>query len=372
MLVFGNNLYISGACLSAYTHRQFINKNNLDIELVIMVDENVYKYKKELEKYFDRVIKIDLFEVKLNNKYYVIEKYSKWMKYSINKWQILNIKGYEKILFLDIDILPLNERFYDVFKNRTPSFMIKGQSYNNTEIKDYYVSKDLDFNIEKCYKFSEKLFKSIDASFVLLKPDEKLYNEYFDFIKKCAGDTGYISMTHSGVDETSLLIFYLFYKKITCYSISYEFAVVPWEKKYRYDKNKVMGINYVAAIKPWTLLPMFQWGEQLIWHKIAKKALEKDSIITDFYTYYLLETLKNFIKEQSSSVNKKGENIYNIEGVSREKNIFERIQKIIQNKEIEQLDYSDKKEIMDLSKEIHKYMDKKSLLDMSKLEKLLE
>ena len=53
---------------------------------------------------------------------------------------------------------------------------------------------------------------------VLMSPSKKLYNEYIDFINKCADNKGYISLPTSGVDETSLLIFLLFYKKIPIYS----------------------------------------------------------------------------------------------------------------------------------------------------------
>ena len=83
----------------------------------------------------------------------------------------------------------------------------------------------------------------------------------------------------------------MFYKKIPIYTISYENAVIPWER-YKYNIYNVKGINFLAMIKPWVLLPMLQWGEQNIWHKIAKKALDKDSIITELYVSNLLRELK--------------------------------------------------------------------------------
>ncbi len=130
MLIFDNELYIPGACASAFTHRKFIEKNKFDIKLIVMVDKKIFTYKKELEKYFDEVILIEMFEVKLNPEYYIIEKYSKWMKYSINKWHVLKMVKYEKILFIDIDILPIKKSFYDIFKNNTPGFLIKGFNQN--------------------------------------------------------------------------------------------------------------------------------------------------------------------------------------------------------------------------------------------------
>ncbi len=370
MLIFGNDLYVVGACLSAFVHKKFIEKNNLDISLVVMVDNSIIKYKKELEKYFDKVVLIEMLEVNLNKQYYVLEKYSKWMKYSINKWQILKLTDYEKILFIDIDILPITDNFYDVFDNKTPGFIIKGVNTNNEQIKNFGITKDLNFSIEKCYNYSEKFIKSIDAGFVLLNPNIDLYNEYYSFLKKCAGDKGYISLKHSGVDETSILIFYMFYKKIPIYTISYENAVIPWEK-HKYNINNIKGINFLAMIKPWVLLPMLQWGEQNIWHKIAKKALDKDSIITELYVSNLLKELKKLIESYDEIVHEKN-SPYNLEGIIQHKNLFEKIKEIISDIDIEDLKHDDKKEIMDLTKEIHKFMDKKSIIDMNQIEKIIE
>ena len=99
MIIFNNPLYLVGACLSAWVHRKYITKYNLNIDLVVMVDKQIYKYKDELEKYFDKVKLIDLIEIKLNPKYFVIQKYSEWMKYSVSKWQILNFDEYERLDF---------------------------------------------------------------------------------------------------------------------------------------------------------------------------------------------------------------------------------------------------------------------------------
>ncbi len=371
MLIFGNELYIPGACLSAWVHRKFISENRLSIRLVVMVDNFIFKYRDELEKYFDEVVLIDMMEVKLNPEYYIIEKYSKWMKYTINKWQILNLTDYDKVLFIDVDILPIKSSFYNIFENNTPGFLIKGFELNNKVINKKNVLKfnqSDDFNFDTCYKFSSKLFRSIDAGFVLLKPDKDLFEEYIDFINKCAGDTGYISMKDSGVDETSLLIFFMFYKRLEIYSISYEYAVIPWES-HKYNKYNVKGINFLAMVKPWTVLPMMQWAEQNIWHKIAKKALEKNSIVTEIYINNLISSLKNLIDNYDELVNKKN-SPYNFDGIKNHILLFNKIKDIINNNN--KLEYEDKKEIMDLSKDIHKYMDKKPMIEMKELEEIID
>ena len=55
MLLFGNENYITGSIISAYAHKQYINKLKLDVDLIVMVDEKIFKYKNELLKYFDYV-----------------------------------------------------------------------------------------------------------------------------------------------------------------------------------------------------------------------------------------------------------------------------------------------------------------------------
>ncbi len=372
MLIFDNELYIPGACASAFTHRKFIEKNKFDIKLIVMVDKKIFTYKKELEKYFDEVILIEMFEVKLNPEYYIIEKYSKWMKYSINKWHVLKLVKYDKILFIDIDILPIKKSFYDIFKNNTPGFLIKGYNKNNLPIGKRNFTNDLDFTMDKCYTFSKKLFRSIDAGFVLIRPDAQLYNEYFDFLKKCATNQGYISMKDSGVDETSLLLFYVFYKKIPVYSISYEYAVIPWES-HTYIKQDIKGINFLAMLKPWTVLPMLQWGEQNIWHKIMKKALEKNSIITEIYIKNLIFNLKKLIDNYEEISNKKN-SPYNLKGVKEHILLFDQIKKIIEDLDCERNmeKNPDIKEIMNISKEIHSHMDKKSMIEMDELENMID
>ncbi len=336
-----------------------------------MVDEHIFKYKKELKKYFDEVVLINMLEVKLNPKYYIIEKYSKWMKYSINKWQILNLTGYDKVLFIDVDILPIKSSFYKVFENNTPGFLIKGfesdnKLINKNNVLKFNQSEDFDFN--SCYNFSSKLYKSIDAGFVLIKPDTNLFKEYFHFVTKCAGSTGYISMKDSGVDETSLLIFFMFYKKIPVYSISYEYAVIPWES-HKYNKHNVKGINFLAMVKPWTVLPMMQWAEQNIWHKIVKKAFEKNSAVTEIYIDNLISSLENLIDNYDELVNKRN-SPYNFEGIKKHITLFDKIKDIMKNNN--ELDYNDKKEIMDLSKDIHKYMDKRPMIEMKELEEIID
>jgi hypothetical protein len=384
VIVFNNPLYLVGACLSAYVHRKFITKYKLNIDLIVMVDKEMYKYKDELDKYFDLVKLIDLLEMKLNQKYNVINKYSKWMKYSISKWQILNFDFYDKILFLDVDILPVKKNFYDIFNLDTPAIMIRGiNTIQDSLVKPEFFMDDLD-NLDNLdlknikngeyFDLATKLKYSLDAGIVLLKPDKTLFNEYIDFLKICEGSYGYISKYDSGIDETTLLMFFIFYKKIPIHLIPYNYAPIPWDK-FPYDKNDMRGINYLSLIKPWVKLPIIQWSDENIWHKIAKKALDKHSVITKIYIKYMIDELYNFFDNWKKNMSKSN-SPYNTETFKSSnsgemKHLIFKLMKYIkthpkENLTIEQIEY-----IIEQSVLIHKLMNKKLFVPIDELEQIL-
>ena len=366
-LVFGNENYITGVILSAYIHKKFIKSINLDIDLVIMVDDKIYEYKNELLKYFDIVKKIDLLELKLSEKFiYYFKKYSKFMKYLINKWQILQFEEYNKILFLDSDFLPIKKDFYKIFNLNTPAlFPNISNTYicNNNIIPTNYLMKKHDiekikkYKAEQYYNVSLKLNFSIDATIGLFTPKKKLYNEYLDFINK-ASINGYISSECSAVDETSLLLFFAFYKNIQVYCIDKEYCLSPWYHK-DYNLNKVSGINYISLIKPWLKFPFLQWPEEIIWHKIANHAMKKSKIIKNIYINGLLQNLKLLIT-------------YDIQTNIKKNKYFIELQKILENNT--NITYENKiivKQIIKLNKKICYNLNNKSIIDYTNINNLL-
>ena len=374
MIIFKNPLYLVGACLSAWTHRNFISKLDLDIKLIAMVDSQIYKYKNELEKYFDHVELIELREMKLNSEYKIIYKYSEWMKYSISKWEILKFESYNKILFIDIDILPINDDFYEIFNLETPAIMIRGMNLEpNSLIKPeifFEESKIMPKNNEY-WNISLKLTKSLDAGFILLKPSKKIYTEYFDFIKICENNSGYVSKYDSGIDETTMLLFLLFYKKIPIHSIPYNYAPIPWDK-FSYDKKKMKGINFISMIKPWIKLPMIQWTDENIWHQIAKKSLNKHSVITKIYLKYLIDELYKFYYTWKKNISKSN-SPYNMESIKNNKIKSQTLElfKYLNSNPKEKLTLEQIEYIIDESVKIHKQMDNKLFVPINELEKII-
>ena len=373
MIIFTNPLYLVGACLSAWTHRQFITKYNLGIDLVVMVDEPIFKYKEELEKYFDYIKLIDLIEMKLSPKYNVIYKYSQWMKYSISKWNILKLDNYDKILFLDIDILPIDKDFYSVFDFDTPGIMVRGLNFepNVLASPELFIDNPQNYKNNEYSKLALELKHSLDAGFILVRPSKTLFDEYIEFIKICEGSEGYISKYDSGVDETTLLMFFMFYKKIPVHLIPYNYAPIPWDK-FPYDKNKILGINFLSMIKPWIKLPVIQWSDENIWHRIAKKALDVHSVITKIYIKYLIDELYKFYFNWKKNISKSN-SPYNMELIKSPnlKNqtfkLFEYLKlNPIENLTLEQMEYIIKQTV-----KIHESMNKKLIVNIDGLENIL-
>jgi hypothetical protein len=377
MLIFTNEYYIPGTIISAYTHRKYINKLNLNIDLILMVDDIIYKYKDELLKFFDQVKKINLIEMKLSDSYFVIKKYSKWMKYSINKWQIMKYEEYDKILFLDADFLPLDEKFYEIFNFNTPAVTTNLPCEEGSELsKTFFMNSENvqqinNASAESYHKIALKLQSSINATVIMLEPNLAMYEEYIYFLKK-AEQQGYTSLTHSGIDETSLLLFLRYYKNLPIYCIPKKFSIAPWDDK-NYDINNIYGLNYVSFIKPWLRLPMLQWAEEHIWHIIAKKALGKSDKFTTIYIQGLMNNLEFFVQNYKNLNKKSG---YNLEVLQKHKNkIFPLIHFLTKNKNLKyhKKEHIEKiKKIMDDSKYIHSFMNDKSIINYDKITEIIE
>lgn len=359
MLIFGNETYLIGGCLSAFVHKKIIEKLNLNIKIVVMVDNLIYKYKKELLFFFDEIFLINLIEIKLGVKYLINERYSKWIKYSVNKWQLLKLDQFNKILFIDVDVLPIDDKFYELFNFNTPALFTNGnQNLNNIKISQNYIFFKDNFNIKDVCSTNIRLKKSIDGSLALFTPNKNLYNDYIDFLKYCDDKGGWNAFPYGGVDETSILLFLLIYKKMNIYHISNKYLVKP--KKFINN----YALNYVSSIKPWTKLPIIQWPDENIWHEIVKKAFINQPLLTNLYLKLLIKELIEFIDNYDYLINNNKFYENNIECVTNPKikdKTFKLINYINKNKnkllqENDNINNNEIKKIIKYSKYIHSFM----------------
>ena len=356
-LLFGDKKYITGSIINAYLHKKFIKKYNLKIDLTLMLDENLVEYKDELEKYYDRVYVIKIFETKISEKT-DLRRYTKIMKYLPNKAQMFNLTEYEKVLFTDVDFLPITKEFYTIFDLDTPAFYSVekfcdkfNQVYDNAVFIDKKANKKY-IETQDYNSIIKNMSGSINASLMLIKPSKTDYDDFLLFKKKADSKDGI--HTKYNVDEILILTFIIFVKK-------YDIHCIP--KSYRVKaqslNNKTLGVNFASSLKPWIRLPVLQWKEENIWHIIAKKALKNSEIITDIYVDELINNLRDF-----STKYKLNEEIHGFNTQIFKTNGKEEMEKImnyvIENKNLDNQnknDYNKIKYIMDEVKKLHSYIE---------------
>jgi hypothetical protein len=347
--------YVLGACISAYTHRSFIH--NDDVELVIMCDDIIYnKYKDLLQHYFDKVIKIDLIEFPraLSYNYKFVSETGKydWITKSLSKWQCLSLTDYDKILFIDIDIIPIRKNFYNILNLNAPTVSvyyrldINSTIYKDMDtVKQYYERDNIfnRFNTYKEYIDNSSHLYSIDGGLVLLKPDMNLYNKYIKFINKTYKN-GIYSMMLSGPDETSLFYFLIKEEKYPLVLIDSKYSIIPWEN----DKNiikEAYAYNFLSNVKPWLKTKITSWPEELIWrllyinipHYGSIEDLNKKVITKYFIDFY----------------NKKNKDHYDKYYYKKNKNKFNELKNILKNNVTTMDDKFN--EIKKLEKQLYKF-----------------
>jgi hypothetical protein len=367
-LLFGDKKYIIGAVINAYLHKQFINKYNLKIDITVMLDKNFIEYKDELSLYYDKIFMIDLDETKISSKT-DLRRYTSVMKYLPNKALMFNLTEYDKVLFTDIDFLPIKKEFYTIFDLDTPAVYSEevycnkfNQIYNNNFFIDKKVNQKSIDNKEY-NKIIRNMKKSINASLMLVKPSDKDYKDFLLFKKSVEGVDGV--ETIKGVDEILILGFMILIKKAKIHCIPRSFR-----NKMKHINNTSLAINYACSIKPWLKLPMFQWDAENIWHVIAKKALKKSIIFTNLYTSEILETFRELTKKYMSGEEIRNSIIFETQG---KKQLLELMKYLMDHKTLDvEKDSSIIKYIMSEAQQIHSHIFKELNDNYSEIIKIIQ
>ena len=127
------------------------------------------------------------------------------MQYSPNKWRCLKLTSYNKILFCDVDILPVSSSFYDIFDYNTPAIyrtmpflnLSEKRKFNLECINNNEISDKNSLSYNEYIRRNTTPIGSMDGVLYYLKPDIELYEKYFKFINEIY-DKGTYSVFHSG------------------------------------------------------------------------------------------------------------------------------------------------------------------------------
>jgi len=262
------DFYGTGAIVMGYSFK----KHNKDIETIVMITRDVSdKLRKKLEEIYDRVILINytFCSTKMNVKR-VADRYVGWINYSFTKWKCLLFEEYDRILFIDSDLLILDD-IKEIFDFKPPAgifFNHVGKNKlnpNGTLVDSYYpLNADSKNTITKKmiisgYKENDSSFV-LDASYVLLKPTKKKYKKMMKLLSK--NYYMYPENVKSGPDE---FILTEIFDNWTTISPSYNYS---WKYNEIFPNMIKKGMNFRGIEKPWEV-DKNKYEDMKIWWKYA-------------------------------------------------------------------------------------------------------
>lgn len=275
-LLFGDGSYVPGALLLGYMLKYILK---LPEDRILMVTPDISKYNINKLKLFWKITKVDyIYAPNIISSFVKRKEFHKMF----TKYNCLKLTNYYKILFLDLDYLPISRKIRKLFNLNTPATTFLNQPS--------YITNN--------YKIPYELIKknNYDVSFglMLLKPDSNQFNKIIYKMKKYNGP----KFMHPEQQ-------YLGYTIKTWYGIDIKYHCSRWE--YLCNEKKCYGITITYYLKPWffsldiikTLSKKKEiYGELqciYIWHKIFKIFLNDNTIPKS--TKYLATSYYKTVKE---------------------------------------------------------------------------
>lgn len=280
-LVMLGDSYGPGAIVLGATFKKY-NKN---IETIVMITHDVSeKLRKKLEEIYDKVLLVNYtFCSTFMSSKRIANRYVGWINYSFTKWKCLLFEEYEKILFIDADLI-VTDNVDEIFELNTPAgifFNMSGKNKLNPNgmIHDNYYPNNVKTGsiitkkmIVEGYKNFDSSFVA-DASFMLLKPSKTKYYEMIKMFRK-KNYYSYPTNVKSGPDEFILTELFGNWTNI---SILYNYRWKYDELKLKLE-NKKKGWNFGGIEKPWET-PRDKYEDMKIWWNYADEIKDIDTFI---------------------------------------------------------------------------------------------
>ena len=264
-LLYGNNIYLSGALVLGYS----LMKTNTPYDRIIMVTPDVSgDYKFYLKHMYTHVQEIEY--IKVNPEIFLEE--STRFNNVFTKLECLSLTQYDKIIFLDLDMI--------IVKNLDHLFNLNAPA---ACLKKHYIPYGKKIPSSMICSDKNKLIGSINAGVMLLEPNLNELNDIKNDISKITQPNKY---KYPEQDYISLR----YCNKWTSITFNYnfQFGLTNRVKKCHYAIDNIYVIHYSSSNKPWNYL--------LENHTITDNEKE---FIEKHHKYYLLwKNAYNMIKEK--------------------------------------------------------------------------
>lgn len=326
MLIMYNPVYVHGGCITATLFRKFKDQ---DIELSVMVCPFIYEnYGNLLSRYYDNVIKVDLIDIPCD---FGIKKYH-WINLCLTKWKFVGMTEFSKILFVGIDVFPVDSKFNKLFETETDfGFMMIKIGHRPQDITQVPENYD-----DYCRSKKEDLH-ALHGDCLFVKPNAEMYNLYKNFtdslfingsdhyvgfngknelqdknigksdwnsiqkIKIFKGKNNMNSPSHSTPDDASMTYFiYHIANKIYGYTYTifdYNLLVQPWydsdisQEQMNNEIANVIFYNTISYVKSWGKHYSLCYEGELIW--LALIYIIDDPELIRLYHIEANKTLQN-------------------------------------------------------------------------------
>ena len=243
--MFGGDSYLEGVLTLAYS----IMKTNTKHDIVCMVTDDVSNdAKTKMKNMGIRIIEVPYLDFKRDQKR-LLKRYPLISRY-YTKWNILNLTEYDKVLFLDADLIVIKsiDHVFTDFKSPGSRFVTANPEISKI-IKKHDNSKGLHFSPSLIKRLLRSAVSwTIDGGLVLLQPNEKHYKKYIKMMK---------THTHVGIggtDEYSLIKYMSLYDngpKKTWTNLGDIYSCVQWSKYHKCNKDNSYILNFYGKPKPW-------------------------------------------------------------------------------------------------------------------------
>lgn len=259
-LLMNGNSYVPGAIALANSLRIFSHAH-----LVCMITEDVTE-RQRLEAAYDEVVVVDRITVRPPPIYgrQAQRIYASWIADSPTKWNILGLDKYDKVLFLDADMIaiaPIDEVFQvpipaAVFDYHMYEKYVSRQEYGSpgsSSIRNYYGNlKHGDIVPRDAIEGLKTRRDQVSAmgGLVLIEPNRMILDLFKIEIDSIVASLP--QYTGSGVDDVSIILFYHNHGyKWHHISITYDLAAYHLYPIFRADKIPVHILHFVTQFKPW-------------------------------------------------------------------------------------------------------------------------